>query len=286
MKLWAISDLHLKYKKNRELLEQIANHQNDWLILAGDIGEGVEELEFAFRTLSSKFAKLIWVPGNHELWTLPNEAGCKRGEEKYFELIQVCQKFGVLTPEDAYAELIIGDQEYVIVPVFLLYDYSFRPDEVDLEKVIEWAAEADIVCADEHYLFSDPYQTKLQWCHQRYNLTADRLKKIPKERPIILINHFPLRRDLIRLFRFPRFEPWCGTRLTENWHKSFNIKVVVSGHLHVRATDWRDGVRFEEVSLGNPDQRRQDLTADQFLREILPADDQVPPGPGVLRWTY
>jgi hypothetical protein len=45
----------------------------------------------------------------------------------------------------------------------------------------------------------------------------------------------------------------------------------VSGHLHLRSTRWRDGVRFEEVSLGYPAQWRQSKAVDDYLRPILPA---------------
>ena len=89
-----------------------------------------------------------------------------------------------------------------------------------------------------------------------------------------MINHYPLRQDLVRLVRIPRFSIWCGTRRTENWHLRFNASVVVSGHLHIRATDYQDGVRFEEVSLGYPRNWNQDKGIQSYLRQILPANDR------------
>ncbi|WP_428669704.1 hypothetical protein [Roseibium sp.] len=49
----------------------------------------------------------------------------------------------------------------------------------------------------------------------------------------------------------------------------FNASVVVSGHLHTRRTDWRDGARFEEVSLGYPRQWDQQKGMAFYLRSIL-----------------
>ena len=63
---------------------------------------------------------------------------------------------------------------------------------------------------------------------------------------------------------------WCGTRRTTDWHLRFNAKVVVSGHLHIRSTKYRDGVRFEEVSLGYPRQWRNKAAANGVVREIWP----------------
>jgi hypothetical protein len=44
-RLWAIADLHLSYKTNREELEKLQPRPNDGLILAGDIGETAEQYE-------------------------------------------------------------------------------------------------------------------------------------------------------------------------------------------------------------------------------------------------
>ena len=88
----------------------------------------------------------------------------------------------------------------------------------------------------------------------------------------MLINHWPLRYDLARPPRVPRFSIWCGTTLTEEWPRRYRARVVVSGHLHLRTTLWRHGVRYEEVSLGYPRDWRRERGVDWYLREILPAD--------------
>jgi hypothetical protein len=45
----------------------------------------------------------------------------------------------------------------------------------------------------------------------------------------------------------------------------------VHGHLHVRATHFRDGVRFEEVSLGYPRDWSVRHGVAPYLRQILPS---------------
>jgi hypothetical protein len=120
-------------------------------------------------------------------------------------------------------------------------------------------------------LHPDPYPTRQAWCHARCAATAARLEQLPRDVTTVLVNHFPLRREHAVLPAIPRFSIWCGTRQTEAWHQRFRAQVVVSGHLHIRSTRWRDGVRFEEVSLGYPRQRRVEYPEiEPYLREILP----------------
>jgi 3',5'-cyclic AMP phosphodiesterase CpdA len=278
MKLYAISDLHLNYEVNRQALEALPAHPEDWLILGGDLGETEDHLEFAFYTLAPRFRQLLWVPGNHELWTLPKDPSGLRGEVKYQHLVSLCRAYNVLTPEDPYTLWTGEGPTCVLAPLFLLYDYSFRPDHIPMDQALNWAVDSGVLCADELYLYSDPYPSRQAWCEARCGLTEARLAEVPAEHPLVLINHFPLRRDLVRLPTIPRFSLWCGTRLSENWHTRFRVAVVVSGHLHRRATDWRDGVRFEEVSLGYPRHWRQEKGVEGYLREILPGPEVPPTG--------
>lgn len=278
MKLYAISDLHVGAPENREALEELSPHPEDWLIIAGDVGETREDLEFTLRTLTPRFRKLIWVPGNHELWTLPRSP--LRGEAKYRQLVSVCESYGALTPEHPYPHWPGEGPPRVIAPLFLLYDYSFRPDDVREEDAVQWAMDSGVLCTDESLLFPDPHPSRSAWCAARCEQTRKRLEAIPAECSTILVNHFPLRRQHARLPRIPRFSIWCGTRRTEDWPQLFRAEVVVTGHLHIPLTFWdSDGVRFEEVSLGYPRQWQNRRSIDQALRQILPATTPPSPSP-------
>ena len=283
MRLWAISDLHLSQEINRAALADVPDHGDDWLILAGDIAEREEHLALAFETLGARFGRLIWVPGNHELWSVrrPDEMPL-RGVTRYLRLIDLARAHGVLTPEDPFPVWPgAPGGDLVIAPLFLLYDYSFRPDDVALADVRAWARAARASCADELYLFPDPYPSRQAWCAARLYEAVCRLSALPPSARTILINHWPLRRDLVDLPRNPRFAPWCGTRATEDWHRRFRAEAVISGHLHIRRTDHIDGTRFEEVSLGHPRQWRQARGIAGYLRQVFPAPSAVAADAGV-----
>ena len=280
MKLWAISDLHVGYRPTREALTLLPSHGDDWLILCGDIGETPEQLEWAFRCLGQKFAQLIWVPGNHELWTVPRKTGL-RGAARYEQLVALCRKLGVLTPVDPFPIWPGEGGPHVLAPLFALYDYSFRPDHVPIDEAVAWARASGVLCTDEVVLHPEPYDHIGDWCAARVEESERRLGEALEDspHPSVLIAHFPLRQEHAILPRIPRFMVWCGTRRTEDWHRRFRAKVVVSGHLHIPTTRYVDDVRFEEVSLGYPDQwqAREDHRGwriDDHLRQILPMPER------------
>lgn len=269
MRLLAISDLHLAHRANREALARVGEHLDAWLALAGDVGEWPEHLGLALETLVPRFARVLWTPGNHDLWCPPGAPDRTRGQARYDELVAICRSFGALTPEDPYPEW-PEEPGLFVVPMFLLFDYSFRPPEVAETEALAWARASGVVCGDEHMLDPRPWASRAAWCRARCTTTAARLAALPAGSQTVLINHWPLRYDLARPPRIPRFSIWCGTTLTEGWPQRFRARAVVSGHLHLRTTLWRHDVRFDEVSLGYPRDWRVDRGIDWYLREILP----------------
>jgi 3',5'-cyclic AMP phosphodiesterase CpdA len=276
MKLWAISDVHVGHRKNREAMAALPSYGDDWIIVAGDVGETEEHLESTLVELGRRFARVLWVPGNHELWTVTSEpprspSDRARGEDKYQRLVALCRRHGVLTPEDEYPLWTGEGGPRVIALLFVLYDYSFRPDDVPAEDALAWAETSGVVCADEYLLHPDPYPSIPAWCAERVTVTERRLAAVEPGARLVLVNHFPLDERLLKLWRIPRFSLWCGTRKTRDWHRRYPVEVVVYGHTHRRATDWIDGVRFEEVSLGYPRDWSQERGAEAYLRQILPS---------------
>lgn len=235
MKLYAIADLHLSFKFNEEQFQKLDPFPEDGLIICGDVGEKLEHLRRCFDLTTQLFKQVWWVPGNHELYTLPSDTTALRGEQKYRECVNVANEYGVFTPEDEYVKWDGEGGPCIIAPVFTLYDYSFRPDEVSRENALDWAKEHDVMATDEALLHPDPHSSRDDWCDALIEKTEPRLQKAAEQGlPLIIINHWPLRQDLVRLPTIPRFSLWCGTKRTHEWHKRFNAKVVVSGHLHIR----------------------------------------------------
>jgi 3',5'-cyclic AMP phosphodiesterase CpdA len=272
--LLAISDLHIGYPENRALVERMRPEtDDDWLLVAGDVAETVADIRWALETLAGRFAKVVWVPGNHELWTHPSETVPYRGVERYEHLVALCRELGVVTPEDPYPLWEGPGGPVVIAPLFLLYDYSFLPKGcATKEEGLAYAHGTGIVCTDEHVLHPDPYASREDWCRARVAETERRLAELPAGLPTVLVNHYPLDRHPMDVLHYPEFAMWCGTELTADWHRRFRVEVMVYGHLHIPRTTWLDGVRFEEVSVGYPREWRPRPGPPGRLRRILPME--------------
>jgi hypothetical protein len=214
---------------------------------------------------------VVWVPGNHELWSLSTDPVGLRGEAKYRHLVAMCRRLGVITPEDPFPVWQGDGGPVVVVPLFVLYDYSFRPDGTSTKaEALALAYETGIVCSDEAVLYPDPYPSREAWCHARLALTRRRLAGLRPGIRTVLVSHFPLTREPTRILKYPEFAQWCGTVLTADWHLRFNAEAVVYGHLHIPGVSWEDGVRFEEVSLGYPEELGLNPGRPRALRQILP----------------
>jgi len=291
MRLLAISDLHIAYQENRAYADSLAAADpDDWLIVAGDVGEVFADVGFVLASLANRFARVIWVPGNHELWTLPSDPVAVRGVARYEALVKVCRRFGIVTPEDEFPVWRGPGGPVTVAPLFTLYDYSPAPvgaasaagrasagraeaapaglGAADRRAAALLAADAaGIAPADEGRLHPDPYPSVTDWCRDRVAATESRLAAV--DGPMVLVSHWPLTQAPLAKLRHPAYAPWCGTTLTADWHTRYPVLAAVYGHLHIPGTQVCDGVRFEEVSVGNPREWRRRGAAPPPPRVIL-----------------
>jgi 3',5'-cyclic AMP phosphodiesterase CpdA len=274
--LLAVSDLHVGFPENRKIVSDMRPASpDDWLLVAGDVGEMSTDIEWGLRTLRDRFRTVVWSPGNHELWTPPADPLQLRGQRRYQHLVDMCRDIGVLTPEDPYPVWEGAGGPVAIAPLFLLYDYTFLPAGATTKaQALAVAVESGAVCTDEWLLHPDPYPSREAWCQTRVAQTRRRLEALGPAMPTVLVNHFPLVRYPTRVLRYPAFAQWCGTARTASWHLRFRARAVVYGHLHIPRTTWHDGVRFEEVSLGYPPEWGRRAGLGYTPRRILPAGDR------------
>jgi 3',5'-cyclic AMP phosphodiesterase CpdA len=278
-RLLAVSDLHVRHRENRVIVEQLRpGTADDWLIVAGDVAEQTGYVTWALGLLRERFAKVIWVPGNHELWTRSKDPVPLRGEERYRHLVELCRELDVVTPEDPFPVWDGPGGPAVVAPLFLLYDYTFLPRRVATPADgLAAAFAAGVVCTDEHLLYPDPHPSRAAWCAERVVESRRRLDALDPDLPSVLVNHWPLTQLPTRVLRHPEFSIWCGTTASADWHIRYRARAVVYGHLHIPRVIFENGVRFVEASLGYPrewkarEERFGTSVSALIPRQVLPA---------------
>ncbi|APT92343.1 serine/threonine protein phosphatase [Corynebacterium phocae] len=268
--LWATADLHAAVKANYSRLDELVPPDPaDWLIVAGDVAERVDLVLKVLKTLSTRYAQVIWVPGNHELFSRSQDQ--YRGRDRYNALVRGCREIGVITPEDAYP-VFAG---VTIAPLFTLYDYSFRPPQLTVEQALELAYEKNIIMTDE--IAIAPFVDIRAWCWDRLAYSTKRLSRVTG--PTILVNHWPLVREPTLHMRWAEIALWCGTRHTRSWPRRYNALAVIYGHLHMPGVEEIDGVKHIEVSLGYPrDWNGRDKAGLEAPFPVKIMDDSAAPG--------
>ena len=193
-----------------------------------------------------------------------------RGEACYQKLVDVCRALGVVTSEDPYPTWQTATVPVVVAPLFVLYDYAFRPagtftkeKDSPLRRPLASSALTSTSCIQ---IPTPPVRTGVV----RGSHTRETGWPASTGYPTALVNHWPLHCEPMQILRHPEFGLWYGTAQTARWHIEYNAKVVVYGHLHIPRTIELSGVRFEDVSVGYPRQWKAQQTRSDWLHEVLP----------------
>jgi hypothetical protein len=237
MRIFAISDLHTDFKENRMLLEQLSREEytQDVLLVAGDIADRLEVIGETLALLRSRFASVFYTPGNHELWT--RDERCD-SVEKYFRVIELCERVGVSTSP--------AKKDGVrIVPLRSWYETS-RGADGSPEGPEEWA---------DFYFCKWPDRIGSP---SAYFLEMNEPYIRSYDEPVVSLSHFLPRRDLlppVESLRFKRLPEVSICEPLEEQIRRLGSVVHVFGHSHINRDLYLEGVRYVQHALRYPQER-------------------------------
>lgn len=125
MRIFAISDLHVDHERNQRWLSRLSkvDYREDALVVAGDVSHRLDRVAAALGGLRERFARVFFVPGNHDLWLLREDDVDSLA--KFYRLRELCDGLEV-EMDPAVLAGPDGLDEVRVVPLLSWYT---RPEE-------------------------------------------------------------------------------------------------------------------------------------------------------------
>jgi calcineurin-like phosphoesterase family protein len=233
MRLFATSDLHTDYKENFRWLQELSDteYRDDTLIVAGDVSDRLEIIRETLLLLRGKFRKLLFTPGNHELWVRGADIN---SVEKLRLILDLCDELDIATKP-------LRLENIWIVPLFSWYDGVFEPEMKAWADFYFCKWPKDTAPLSDYFLrLNDPH-----------------LK--PYDAPVITFSHFLPRAELLPPKEYLRIS-WLGNvsvcAALDRQIRQLNSTVHVCGHTHTAFDRVIDDVRYVQNAVRYPKERR------------------------------
>jgi predicted phosphodiesterase len=237
MRVFALSDIHIAYYANAEWIANLSllDYQDDVLVLAGDVTDDPGALERCLYALTKRFKKVLFVPGNHDLWVL-REGHAINSLEKFQDVCAVVEASGAsMRP--------CRERDVSIIPLLAWYDYSFgQPSEQLLSTWMDYRA-----------------------CRWPSGFTAPDISahfaSLNREPPksgggkVITYSHFVPRLDLMPKFipgRHKFLYPILGSAHLERQLRTLKPFIHIYGHSHVNRHVTVDAISYVNNAFGYP----------------------------------
>mmetsp|Transcript_109615 Transcript_109615/g.353845 ORF Transcript_109615/g.353845 Transcript_109615/m.353845 type:complete len:598 (-) Transcript_109615:135-1928(-) len=270
---YVISDTHCETKSNVEWLQDLPEHPDDTIIVAGDIAVDLVQIEKALCLFQQKYKHVFYCFGNHECWTSKQQCladGHSDSLGKVGSLRKLCKRLGVRTE----AALVDG---VWVVPVFGWYHNSFdtepplaappgmklKMDPRDAEDIstdyitCKWG---DLANGSEELAERLDAENEAwgSWPLPEQLLRDAEQPPGERQRPILSFSHFLPRLELHPEKRFlqqPGFLQLAGSSWIRRRVEELRPDLHVFGHTHFCWDMCLDGTRYRAWPLGMPDER-------------------------------
>jgi predicted phosphodiesterase len=232
-KVYALSDVHFDHPAAEEWVHGLhaTRFLDDVLIIAGNLADSLKAIQRALIAIRSKFRRVFYVPGNHEMWINRGEAS-KYPDSfcKLWALLELCDELDIEVAPAAICK------DVYIVPLFSWYNIQFDkkdpfPDpKAEYDKYAKWPI--------------DPMQQV--W---RYMLALNRRYiSLPYHGTVITFSHFVPRHGL-PTWREKGVLKVSGCEELDEQIRDANSICHVYGHTHYRHFQSHENITYVHRSL-------------------------------------
>lgn len=233
--------LEIGQKYDRLLADLLYNNEIDLLLLAGDISSDYRDsLTFLDQMAKHDVSKILFVPGNHDFWSIRN------GETNTKEIYKIFQDRDE-SPIDK--PFIINDQTAIVGnPGW--YDYGFASDKYSAE---EFERKKLKIGGWNDRLFVHWNKTDQIVAQQMLDQIKKDIQSV-KGREIILMTHIVTHPQFVvplpnRIYDY--YNAFLGAKSYNSLYEEYPIKQSIMGHVHYRKTLYENGIQYYCACLGN-----------------------------------
>jgi predicted phosphodiesterase len=248
MRVFALSDIHIDYAINADWIGNLStsDYRDDVLILAGDVSDSLQRLNWCFEALTARFKKVLYVPGNHDLWVVRDGSREKTSLHKFQEVSAAAESNGISMQP-------YHDDGISIVPLLGWYDYSFGQPSDELKSI--WL---DYQACDWQGLEAKEITSHFAAFNDHHS--------VPGSGKVITFSHFLPRIDVMPTF-IPANKrilyPVLGAARLDRQLRALKPSIHVYGHSHVNRNVTIDGVTYINNAFGYPAETR--ITSKRLL---------------------
>lgn len=238
VKTGIISDIHIDINKDYNVIDELANYVKEnkieLLLIAGDISSYPEITLNAICEIETKSgAKVLYVPGNHDLW---NKDSKYTNNDKIYELF--------LNDEHCLSGKIYETEDYVIIGDVAWYDYSFGNHEKFCTEDFEKMTHDGRTWQDSLFnTWSKNNREKSDWFIEKFQSKINE----NSSKPVVLMTHMithdkfavPEEREMWKYFN-----AFLGSKKLKELCITNQVKYSICGHVHYRNTFTEDGVTW------------------------------------------
>jgi predicted phosphodiesterase len=240
-RVFAVSDIHVDYEANAKWVRQLSrfDYRRDLLILAGDVTHKLSVLASALSALVTRFAKVLFVPGNHDLWVLGDESR-QTSMQKFSDIAGMVEASGATMRPHWHGDVLFA-------PLFGWYDNSFGEPTDELRKT--WM-DFHACRWPESY---GPQDASIHFTALNRQISTRGASRV------ITFSHFVPRLDLVPAY-VPRkhrlLDPVLGSTRLERQIRQLKSSIHVYGHSHINRSVRIDGVDYVNNAFGYPGEER------------------------------
>lgn len=257
MRIGFIGDLHIDYNTHHDFLTALAEACNrlklDTIVFCGDTLTGAEQaLTFYAKLRSRTNTKVLQIPGNHELYCLPEQSKNKLclDADEYMDLMLNDERTSLFKNPIVHGQwCIIGGPSW--------YDYSLhrnyrRMDALAKRRFLHRNPEYKYLQDKKESSFINEKITAKSLMLMERQLRTIREREKGKHYKICSVIHMlPLAEMYKSSHVWATTVAFMGSKYYAELYETYGVDLCICAHSHIRRSLTKNGTTYVNVSLGH-----------------------------------